>query len=332
MKSRVLSILVIAILLVFISIFPVKAAIRRQVVIIDVPRLDLADISPRYPYWTQLLNHGSIGLVSVAGANTPDPSEVNLYFNCGVLAKFPKEGFQAFDSSELINNLKAKDLYQSFTGIKISPREAVNLNINEIKTLNSPWEDSRIGFLGRYLHRLSLKTAVIGNSDSTEPARFGAALIMDQNGRIDYGAVGPETLRKDAKVPFGFRTDSPRILKKFTLFQKKADLIVVTLGDLERIERFRNSLSGERRNEYQRLALRRYDKLLARLTDKIDFTSTLLIIYTCLPPSNPQNQNTTLTPIIIRGPGFQPGILTSATTRKSGIITYSDLRIPSSNF
>lgn len=316
------------ILSVFLLANPLTAAAAtvRQVIVLDIPRFDLTEVSAVYPHWLALLSHSATGLVAPVSAAAADPGQIYLAFNRDGILKLPSDGYQVYNGRETIQNIRVTDLYRSLTGKKASSAQAVNINNNEILKLNEKLLPPGTEALGGILHKYGLKTAAIGNTDALEPGRSGAALGMDPDGLIDFGAVGSETLRGDPGVPYGIRSDTGRILKYCRLFKAKADFIIVTLGDLERIESFQPYLSGARKAYFRKLAMQRYDDFLGRLTRQTDFNATQLVVFSCLPPQRPQSDATGLAPVVIRGPGFNSGILASPTTRRPGIITYRDLR------
>lgn len=345
MAGKKISIFTLLLTGILLSIFfgnlaqPVRAVTLKKIVILDLPRFDLSEISSRYPHLYHFLGESTVGLLPFNKTTSPNPANAYLYFNSGVVFKSPQKGCDIYDADEpvqVINPNSQKQpnpkiqsglIYRSVTGTQVAADKAVNIDMAALLNTNNDLNGSLAEFLGEIAHHYSCKTAAIGNSDADKPDRASAAIVMDGKGVIDWGAVGMKTLLPDPKAPFSVRSNPGRIIKYFEEFNKKADLIVVTLGDLERIEKLKDYLNDRRKAYFRKIALKRYDALLGQLLRKIDFNSTQVILVSCLPPEELQVNKEGLTPVAIKGPGFSSGLLFSPTTRKPGIITYNDLRV-----
>ncbi len=65
-----------------------------------------------------------------------------------------------------------------------------------------------------------------------------------------------------------------------------------------------------------------YEDLVTRVWEETDFNATLLVIYARRSPEIGNG----LTPVLLKGAGFNGGVLYSPSTRKRGIVTYNDIR------
>ena len=225
-----------------------------------------------------------------------------------------------------MNGINAGQFYRSLTGVRAPAGSAVCPDGQRLVGFNGIDSLAKLGLIGQTLRQNSFQTAAIGNTDSTQPSRPGALLLIDRDGKLDYGAIGTETLRRDANFPYGVRTDSDRIIQYFRDFRDRADVILITLGDLERLEQYRDHLTENQLAFYRHSVLQRYDALLGRLTAEFSTNNSLLVIFSCLQPERTNLKSTALTPIIIQGPGFKSGLLTSQNTRQKGLVTYADIR------
>lgn len=297
----------------------------RKVLIIDIPRLTFEDLQET-TFLKDFLNEGAVGLMTVPVTDPVTPEKVYLGFNSGTQLKpLPEETLLILNTDEQYKRLPAGELYRSLTGYQPAKQGGVHLSLAKLIQINPGLLSQNIGRLGWRLHRNSYRTAAIGNSDADLPNRGGALLLMDEKGQVDLTAVGRETLKSDPDFPFEMVTDEAKILSYWQDFKKEADVIVITLGDLERLEKFGLYLSDQRWSYYRRAVLQRYDRLFAGLRSTIDARSMLTIIFTGVSPQRKAKLGEKLMPVVIHGPGFKPGIIYSHSTRQAGVVTVYDL-------
>jgi hypothetical protein len=323
---------------IFIGVFlgggwlPIAAEAGKQVLILDIPRFDLSDISEGYPNLLKLVEGSTVGIVTTPLADPLTLDRIYLSFNSGNQIKTPPEGYSIYNVGEEVNQQRAGDLYRNLTGVKAPADGAVYLELAKVMQLNDQIGNETLGLFGKLLHKKGFQTAAIGNADSDIKNRYAATAMLDQNGIIDRGAVGPETVMNDPLFPGGKRTDPSQILRYRQIFTNKAQVTIITLGDLERIERYGVYLSKNRWIFLRREALRNYDRLVGKLISEMDFRTTLLVLFTALPPGTDQTPGSRLTPVLMKGPGFGKGLLYSRSTRKTGILTGYDLPVTILNF
>jgi len=300
---------------------------KSQVIILDIPRFDLAEITPEYRFLNQFINRSSTGLVAMPiNSLRIKPAQIYLYFNAGNFLQIPDEGYGIYDVDEIVGGIRVGDLYETYMGDKALSQNAVNLDLAKIRRLNQAVSFAKLGMVGETLHQAGLKTAAIGSSDTKKKAaRYGAALVMDRAGRVDYGALESKMLRNDSHFPSGVRTNAEQIIKSYNNFQGSAAVIVITLGDLERIESCQAQLTPAQKDYFRRLTLQRYDRLLARLLSQ-EAPDKMVMIFTCLQPQKLHLKDNGLTPVLIKSNHFQGGILYSPYTRKNGHVTYNNLQ------
>lgn len=310
---------------------PLAAETKKQVLIIDIPRLVFEDINDA-PNLEGFLAGGAVGLVTVP----TEPltfEKVYLGFNSGTQLRTPsQDSLLIFNTTEDYRHLPAGELYQALTGYRTGAQGGVHLGLGKIIQLNSGSAFQNVGRFGRLLHQNSLRTAAIGNADTESPNRSGALLLMDEKGLIDLAALGKETLKRDPGFPFELVTDEDQIFAYWLKFKKEADVIVITLGDFERLERFAPYLSEERWSFYRRAIIERYDRLLGRLQATIERDTTLTMLFTGVGPQRKTKAENKLTPVAVVMPGLKPGIIYSPGTRKPGIISLYDLPATVLNF
>ena len=299
----------------------------RKVLILDISRLTKNEMI-KSPVLHSFVVNGSTGIITT---NINDPltlGKIYYTFNSGILLKTTEElAGQIFDATEEFQKNSAAAVYYTYTGLPLSAVSAAQMRLGKLLQLNTAVNLEKIGLFGRTLHQYHLKTAVIGNADTEVPNRSGAAMVIDRNGRIDYGAVGSSTLQSDERFPFGHRTDSEQILNKLKEFQPKAEVIVVTLGDFERLEAFRAYLSPLRYEHYRQEILTQYNQLLRNILNQVDRQQTLVMLFTPLPPFDKYGAEARLSTVTLSGATFKKGLLFSSSTRRKGIITLNDLPV-----
>jgi hypothetical protein len=321
-------------LIIGLSFSPASLAAQtsNQVLILDIPRFDLAEIAApesgrTFPNLVKLAENSSAGMMATALSDPLTPDRIYLNINSGNQLKSPQEAYTIYNATEEVKRQAAGALYQNLTGIKVPAGGAVNLQLPLIVQANDSTIGPSLGLLGKLVHRNSLQTAAIGNADADIPNRYGAATVMDEKGLIDWGAVGPETLMNDPGFPFGRRTDPAQIISYWREFKDKAQVILITCGDLERLERYGVYLNKKRWDFYRKEVLRNYDQLIGELIAQIDFRHTMLVVFTALPPGKDQTLGSRLSPVLIKGPEYGTGLLYSRSTRKAGILTSYDLPV-----
>lgn len=332
MRRRILIISLLFVVLFTIFRPSLRASTPKNVLIIDIPRLTLAEITADYPNLLKFVENGSVAIMTTPLREPVALDQVYFNFNSGAQVKTAEDNYLLFDYSEEYHGIPAGALYHSLSGYRAATTGIVHLGLTKLIQQNSKDITFNIGLFGELLHQNSIKTAAIGNADADLISRCGALLLMDRKGRLDYGVIGKNSLIVDSKFPFGLRTDNERVFTAWRDFHHKAGVVVVTLGDLERLERFSLYLTDRQWAHYRRQVLRNYDLLIGRFMHELDFSNTLALVFTAQAPLRKGGTGERLTPVVIRGPGFGSGLLYSGSTRKSGIITCYDLPITLLNY
>ena len=315
--------------LLLLSAGPGRAAapVARKVLIVDLPRLDLMEIGPELPHLYQLIFGGATGLLSNALPNPLTPDEVYLAFNSGARVKIPNDAYRMADAAELEAGRPAGTVYRSFTGWPVRESNIVNLDIQLL--LQREEFDGNLGRFGRILRQHRIRTVALGNADADLPHRPAAAMIMDETGKVGQGAIGAATLLADPAFPYGVRSDPDKLLALWRGYhaQPGSSLILLTLGDLDRLQRFAAYLSEARLSQLRQAALRTYDRLLGAILAELDTRSEMVMLFSTEPPERQEVGNDRLSPVVIAGPDFTGGILNSSSTRRPGLVAIEDLSV-----
>ncbi len=313
---------------------PEAKAVKQKgnVTVIILDKITISDLAKaEVPNIMTLIQKGALGIMTTNPAGGESRISPNTYSTIGAGAKVAagSAGKTAYneDEKDLESHTLAAQEYQIRTGVKPPKGSVVHLGIAEIWNYNKDLKyDYQIGGLGTALHSAGLKTAVLGNADfNAEISREVVTIAMDRNGLVDYGDVGADLLVSDAKAVYGKRTDYDKLLDKYSELAQKANLVVVELGDLSRIDQAGTSLLPEILREKRNLALARADKFIGDVGGKMDLSKDLLLVVTPEPDSMAMEDHNFLTPVVVAGKGVNHGVLVSPTTKRPGLINNTDI-------
>ena len=189
-----------------------------------------------------------------------------------------------------------------------------------------------LGALGATVREAGGRTAAVGNADedSSTPAgirRPAELLAADREGRVDFSATSTKLTRPDASAPFGVRSDAvavDRAIDEALAVLRggtSGGLLVVDPGDLSRAHDV-SGLSAERYRAAHRKALVSVDDAARHLVDSLPKGSLLLIVAPAT--DKPWYVAPLFGPVIASGRGMR-GMLDSASTRRTGLVTNSDI-------
>jgi hypothetical protein len=207
----------------------------------------------------------------------------------------------------------------------------VHLGVPAIATVNDRLlYGAEVGALGSALGEAGMVGAVIGNADreaeldlGVEPLqahREAALAVVDADGAVRSGAVGPELLTRDPDAPLGIRLDADAVVDAFDR-SADAEVVVVELSDLDRADVFRPYATRSAADAARSRALASTDELLARLLERVDPADDLVLVLAPTAPRGPAQ----LTVAAVAGPGVEPGLALSGTTGRAGYVTLPDV-------
>ncbi|HUF31853.1 MAG TPA: hypothetical protein VMN58_01440 [Acidimicrobiales bacterium] len=184
------------------------------------------------------------------------------------------------------------------------------------------------GSLGEALRDAGKFAGAVGNADQSLAAvseaiqRDVALAVMDTDGRMWRGAVGPQLLVDDPAAPFGVRADIDATLDALATAWGDSDLVVLEASDLERADRYAPWTTPAARTAAHATAMASADALVAGALDLVDLERDLVMV---IGPTDPRPLPAELTIAAIAGPGFRPGLASSGTTRRDGYVTLPDV-------
>ncbi len=345
-KKRLLFILLLALLLPLILLiwndhsFSKSADFQRdpeskQVVMVVLNAVELEDLTvSNTPSLHKLANQvGALGLMNTRTAGGMNAVNNYLTIGAGVKAAGGRYGGLAFNTDEEYEFKNAGNVYRDRTGVKMRGARVVNLGIANVSRSSRSYKlDIYPGSLGKALKSAGLETAVIGNADILAPDnnemefhREVSLIGMDNLGRVPLGNVGQDMREFQPQFVGGLKTDYERLLSETSRLLPRADLLVIETGDTARLDHFSSFLLDWQIPKKKQEILKQADQFVDRLVHQIDLDNTLLIVVSPMPSRAMRYQGNNLNPLILAGPGIKPGVLTSATTRRHGIVDNTDI-------
>lgn len=299
----------------------------RKLVIFIVDRVNLNDyVTNDLPNIKYLMENGTYGLMTVNSDGGRSTENVYMTLGCGTRAVGSEKAFLNFNASEIVNGEQASIIFKRNTGIKPQVFNIVNLDFAQIVRNNLTRNHMVVpGLLGSLLKQNGKTVAVFGNEDTdVEQRRYAPLIAMDEKGIVVFGDVSDNVLKRDLASPFGIMTDYNLLYQKYVDMREKPDLTIFQLGDTIRVNDYHKYAMDKINEKNKKRALYEADEFIGKVIRE-GSTNTLYIVLTPLPPYKDMGQKSYLTPIILFGPGFTKGYVTSDTTKRDGIVTNTDL-------
>ncbi len=302
-----------------------------KVIMLIVNRVNLNDLTNNeYRNIQRLISIGGLGLMTINTGG--DFRDMNAYITIGAGDKLIGSAMagHSYNRDEILRDgFRADQAYERNTGQNPGSSQVLNISIaNSLNANKSKYTLSDPGELGAALHEAGLKTAVIGNSDlapGSEPNRLAPAIAMDEWGRVDEGNISRELLVKDPGYPYGWRTDYGKLEAELNRLLPMADLIVVETGDTVRAHEASSNQLKRMVLYHRTRALEALDRFIGEILPLID-RNTMVMLVTPLPDSQALREGNRVAPVVIAGGGIGPdSVLTSPTTRQSGLVANYDL-------
>lgn len=314
-----------------------SSAQQGHFIILVVDQVSLADLTnPELVNFKSIIDKGAIGVMNTTTGGAQIPDNAFLTLGAGSRAIGSPAASQAFNADDELHGEPVSDIYlRRINNPAVGQANIISLTVEQIKTLNEKLHYTvEIGALGEALHQAGLKTCVIGNSDrppedATFPrhvyGRQAAAILMDNHGLVDYGDISNATNYSDLTAPYGIRTDAAKVTQLFHQYYPYSQIMLINFGDTSRTAAYASVLDKDTAAQQLNISLYKADSLLGQLLKNIDLNKDCLAVVVPTPSPIGKTQKDTLTPVIMTGAGINPGLLTSSTTHRSGIVANIDL-------
>ena len=312
-----------------------SASLRpHRVLIVSVPTLTWADLDGGdAPNLSHFLDSAAIADLATRADRQPaklGAAYVTIGAGTRAAGDDTTDG-EGLASGERFGNGTAGAAYQQRTG-GTSRGEIVDLGIARVDGANAKLlYEAQPGALGDALTTAGYSRSVVANGDGTQPDaangttpfffRAAVGALMGSFGRVPNGTVGTELLQRDTGAPYGERFDDQAVERAFVDGWRDRSVNLVEASDLVRADRYSAVATSVGTAQLRRDAIKRTDHLFAALLGKVDLARDAVLVIAPVPPSGDRS----VTIAGLRAPGVRPGLLRSATTRRSGFVTLADV-------
>lgn len=309
---------------------PITASLQeKKVYMVVIDGLTLEDLNPAsHTGFRKLLEQGAQGLMNCNTAgDSSDPESTYITLGAGAHARAVNTAGLGRNAGEEFNGRTAAEELRIRAGINASPKSVVHLGIEMIKKQNAglPYP-LVIGALGTSLHKAGLKTAVVGNADTSSGLwRQAVAIAMDGNGLVDFGDVGAGVLIRNNIFPGGYRTSFEKITLEIKNLSKTASFLVIETGDLRRLEQYREEVTEDTYWRARTEILGEIDRFIGELLQNINLEKDLLLVVSPTPQSVSAERKNFLSPVLAAGGGVKKGFLFSPSTKRTGVVLNVDI-------
>lgn len=310
-------------LIVLVWAGPADAAGQAYLVVMDGINLEhLTD--ERLDNFRFLLEQGGVGLANAATAGGRTAENAAVTLGAGSRALGPGAGtiLHSFDPLEAST---AGEVQARRTGVEPPAGSLVMPSIAVINEVNSElMYKVHIGYLADTLAAGGRTVAALVNADGDEIHRPAAAIVADSNGIIFGGRVSTDLLAAQQDYPFGLRSNLEAFIQALDEMEG-FDLVIIDLGDASRAQAYSGLTLEGIEPVYKLQALIQMDRLLGELLNRQGEGDLLVVTSLQADRTLGEEQAKWLVPVLTYGSGIEPGLLTSPTTRRDGVIASYDI-------
>lgn len=322
MKKKISSLVLVLIMLICITPINAFADDNHKTIVINMNRSNFLDFLEIPTLKKELENRGYIALMNVRGDQGTGDNRSYASIGAGGRVNTYNTDFTGFKNVDKDNSI----VYQSATGKKAKGVNDTNINLSINDNLDKGKYGSTLGEVGQTLNNNDLNISVLGNADiGTKPEELNrniAAMAMDNYGRIDSGNVD-DINKKDESMPFGISTDYNKLKNETKKYYDESDVVFVELGDTYRLDLYKPYLNENTYKSMEKEIHKNIDSYLQYIFSILDGNDTVYIM-SAFPKDIDYKNKRRLSPVV-KFDGNGKGLLTSATTRRDGIIGNIDI-------
>jgi hypothetical protein len=323
-KKKIASLVLVFVMVLCITPIDAFTNSNHKTIVINMNRSNLADFLEIPTLKKELKNRGYIALMNVRGDQGTDDKRAYASIGAGGRVNTYSDDFKDFKNVDNENRV----LYESATGKKAKGINDTDINLSINENVEKGKYGSVLGELGQTLNNHDLKVSVLGNADTgIEPKDLNrniGAMAMDNYGRIDSGNVD-KINKTNNEMPFGISTDYNKLKSETKKYYNESDVLFVELGDTYRLDLYKQYLNENTYAKMERKIHKNIDSYLKDLFSSINKNDKVYII-SPFPKDIDYKNKRRLSPVI-KFDGEGKGLLTSATTRRDGIIGNVDIGV-----
>ncbi len=301
----------------------------KTIIVIVADKLDgLGLFNSDRPAIKQLLASGACGLMNIRSASGYiDTGSGYLTLGSGGRSSARSLFTGALEpEAPYLQSEAAAYLRWSFADSRVEPGNLIapemGFLLNQAENGSYP---SSPGELGAMFRANGWITGLIGNLD-TGDGRFrpGGFLVADKRGVIDRGFLSGAVNRSDPRYPSGFRLDSRAVVQTLSRRIGDRELMIIDYGDFYRLDYYQNQMSPARFQALTQAAWADFDQFLGEVLALRAVRPFSLVLLSPSISKVGRGQGNLLSPIVIIDPRYPPGLLTSGTTKWSGLVANID--------
>jgi hypothetical protein len=312
-----------------------RASSVRRVLILSLPGTTWEAVDgARTPNLDRLFRESAVGSTSVRTVRRHTfPGDSYATLGAGTSAAgVPAVDGLAFAVDEPFEDGAAGDTYRRRTG-RAPAGPIISLAGRDLeRDADRRYRGAEIGAFGDMLATSGIDRAVVGNADEALSdrgrrtfQRQAVLALADAHGSLPGGRIDRTLLRPDPEAAFGISLDTDAALAAFRAGWSgptdRRAVVLLEASDLARVHRYHQHISETRFRSMFQSALERADVLAGRALADVDPSRDAVVV---VAPSDP-GDGVHLTVAALRAPGVTPGMLTSASTRRTGFVMQTDL-------
>ncbi len=282
-----------------------------SVVIVLIPGLRASDLSqPALPALTRLIAEGGSGWMVCRAARVTDTR---------LLRPDGRESNASLLATLGSGSRALAPLPSDNPAVRLSSLQAANASLDH---------KVPVGAMGDLFHHQSLRTATLGDTDASWPDGEAWYVAMDSAGQVDL-PMPHSGLLADPSAPYGVHTDVAALLTAFDADFSQAGLIVVACDALDRADRYAPSCRPAIATGHRAEAYRTLNALLTALLRRCQAHDGLpavpILLLAPAPAASSDDRADRLAPLVWWGSGDPPGTLSTASTRRPGLVLNTDV-------
>jgi len=316
----------------------------KKVYIVSIPGLSFLELESslltKLPNLQRLTEQGAVGAMNIR-TSTRSMRDVYATIGAGVAAVGGKgvQAYASYERLEQLDHVQAVERRNRLLGglTQGAPEIVVPDKVMLERDNRNMHIDSMPGALGEALKQHGIQRAVWGSSDlglsqltDTSLRRYSPLMLMDAEGTVDKGALGEAAHLKSVDRPYGVSTNYAQLLIWLDQANEErtagSRITLIELGDLYRLQAEKKYYREVRFLDLQAQILQEADKWLGALMARMNAADSLWV-FSPEVNSRAASAKAWLSPVIrykVDG-GNSGGLLTSESTRRSGVITAQDL-------
>lgn len=304
-----------------------------RVLIVTLPNVTWGDLEGvDLPHLTRFFEEATIGNLATRASSRRRTRLGDGYIAIGAGTRAIGDGGtvdgHAFQVDETYGRDPARQVFARRTGVTVD-EGIVHLGIAKVTDLNADLLfGAEVAALGDTLHDAGYSRAVIANADGSETKgqppvfrRQAVGALMTSDGILPGGRVDRGLLVEDRGAPYGVRYDNEAVVDAFREAWEPRSVVLVEASDIVRADTYRGLALPGQRDLLVADALHRTDALFGELLADVDPERDAVIVVGPTPPQRALG----LTVAAVQAPGFEPALLRTGTTRRSGYVQIIDI-------